>query len=96
MAYCIIAYLANTYDIPLSLDQTDIHLVPITKKYTSQSRGSKHIHVLGIEDKRHVTMAITSYVVEVLLPPQIIFTSTKSKQPKNNNVCNKWVGFDLW
>jgi hypothetical protein len=41
-----------TLPLVINNDQIDIHLVPITKKCTWESRGSKHIHVFGIEAKR--------------------------------------------
>jgi len=72
--------------------------VSIVGKCTWESRGSKHIHVFGIEDKQHVTMVVTSSIVGVLLPLQIIFISTTSKTlPPNNQIRVMCVtnGWDL-
>jgi hypothetical protein len=53
--YCVV-YITKVYDIPLSLvidsDQIGIHLVPTSWKRTWKNKGSKHIQVLGIKDKR--------------------------------------------
>jgi len=99
MAYHV-TYLTKTYDIPPSLvvnnDQIGIHLVPTIGKCTWENNGSKHVHVLGIEDKRQVIVIISSFVTWVLLPLQIIFTSTTPwTLPPNNNqrkmcVTNGW------
>jgi hypothetical protein len=94
MAYHV-AYLAKAYNNPLSLvlnsDQIDIHLVPTVGKCTWESRGSKHIHVLGIKDKRQVTMVVSSSIVGVLLSLQIIFTSTIVRTlPPNNQRRTMW------
>jgi len=55
MTYHVI-YITKAYNIPPSLvansDETDIHLVPTIREHTWENRGSKHIHVLGINDKR--------------------------------------------
>jgi hypothetical protein len=54
MAY-LVAYLSKAYDNLLSLvvnsDQINMHLVPTIGERTWESMGSKHIHVLSIEDK---------------------------------------------
>ncbi len=50
-----VAYLTKAYGIPpspiVNSDQIDIHLVPVARKHTWESRGSKHINVFGIKDK---------------------------------------------
>lgn len=78
MAYHI-AYLTKANDIPPSLvvnsDKIDIHLVPIVK-YAWESKGFKHIHVLGIKDKRQVSVLVSSFPIGVL---HTIFTSTTPK-----------------
>jgi hypothetical protein len=99
MVYHVI-YLAKAYNIPPSFvvnnDQISIHLVFTIGKHTWENKGSKHVHVLGIEDKRQVIMIISSFVARVLLPLQIIFTSTTPQTlPPNNNqkkmcVTNGW------
>jgi hypothetical protein len=55
MAY-IIAYLMKLYSIPpclvVNINQTRIHLVPTTIERAWESKGSKHVQVLRLEDKR--------------------------------------------
>jgi hypothetical protein len=64
MAYYV-AYLTKAYGISPSLvvnsDKIDIHLVPIARERTWESKSSKHVHVLGIEEKREVTMVVSSF-----------------------------------
>jgi hypothetical protein len=49
-------YLVKTYNIPTTLmvnsDQTRLHLVPTTRKWTWESMDAKHIKVLRIEHKK--------------------------------------------
>lgn len=102
MVYRVV-YLAKAYDIPLSLivnsDQTGIHLVPTVGECTWESKGSKHIHVLSIEDKWQMTMVVFSFVERILLPLQVIFTSNMAwTLPLNNQrkvMCVTNVGFNL-
>jgi hypothetical protein len=46
------------YSIPLCLvvnnDQTRIHLIPIARERKWESKGTKHIQVLKVEDKKQV------------------------------------------
>jgi hypothetical protein len=69
---CHVIYITKAYNIPPSLvvnsDETGILLVPTTKERTWESKGSKHIHVLGIEDKRQVTMVVSSSTTKQLSP----------------------------
>jgi hypothetical protein len=71
MTYHVI-YITKAYNIPPSLvvdsDETGIHLVPKARECTWESRGSKHIHVLGIKDKKQMTMVVSSSASSLLLP----------------------------
>jgi len=71
MTYHVI-YVVKAYNIPPSLvvnsDETSIHLVPTARECTWESKGSKHIHVLGIEDKRQVTMVVSSSTAGLFSP----------------------------
>jgi len=55
-----VAYLAKIYSIPPALvvnnDQTRVHFVSNDNKKTWEPKGTKHVQVLGLEDKRQVTM----------------------------------------
>jgi hypothetical protein len=70
MAYRVV-YLAALYKIPLELvvntNQTGMHLVPTDESQTWEKRGAKNIEVLGIEDKRQITI-ISSIASGELLP----------------------------
>jgi hypothetical protein len=96
MAYHV-AYLAKAYNIPPSLiiinDQTRIHLVPTVGECTWESRGSKHIHIFGIENKWQVIMVVSSFLAKIYLPitnhlHRHYRKDIATKQPKKSNVCS--------
>jgi hypothetical protein len=67
------------------------HLIPNGGEKTCESKGTKHVQVLSLEDKRQVTMVVSSNVARNLLPPQIVFTCfTPRTLPPNSN--GKWLG----
>lgn len=71
MGYTI-AYLVKIYDIFPTLmvnnGQTWIHLVPTIREWTWESNDTKHIKVLGMEDKKQITLVISSIVDGLHLP----------------------------
>ncbi len=79
MAYRI-TYLMKLYLIPpclvVNTDQTGIHLVPTTGKITQESKSLKHIQVLGVENKRQVTVVVSFASNGNLLLEQVVFTHT--------------------
>ncbi len=75
-----ITYLMRLYSTPLCLvvnnDQIGIRLVPIALKKTWENKATKHIQVLRVEDKRHVSMVVFFVTNGCLCPRQVTFTST--------------------
>ena len=71
------AYLIEVHNISQELvvntDQTGIHLVPTGGARTWETKGSKHVNVHGIEDKRQITVAVSSSATRHVLPFQVIF-----------------------
>lgn len=71
-----IAYFMQIYSVHPSLvvnmDQTGVHLAPADIR-TYAERGSKHVAVIGAEDKRQITACIASSLDGDLLPLQLIF-----------------------
>jgi hypothetical protein len=67
-----VAYLVKTYNVLASLvinmNQIGIHLVPIGGERTWENKGSKDIHVIKVEDKKQITIAISSAVDGSFLP----------------------------
>jgi hypothetical protein len=47
--------------------------------------GAKHIKVLGIKDKRQVTLIVSSFVDGLFLPLQIVFIGTTHRTLPPNN-----------
>jgi hypothetical protein len=60
---CRVAYLVKVYNIPMCLivniNQIGVHLVPTRGDWTWETRGAKHVEVLGIEDKRQITIVVS-------------------------------------
>jgi len=44
----------------INTDQIRIHFVPIGGEKTWEKEGSKYMHVLGVENKRQIIVAISS------------------------------------
>ncbi len=98
----MVAYLVKAYNIPTSLvintEQTRVHLVPTRGDRMWETKGTKHIQVLGIKDKRKIKAIVSSSTNGTLLPLQIVFqgTTNHSLPPMNEGktfFC--WVSFDL-
>jgi hypothetical protein len=67
-----------------NIDQTGMKLVPASE-WTMETRGSKQVPVLGLEDKREVTALFGISLANQLLPPQIIYAGkTKRCHPEVN------------
>jgi hypothetical protein len=83
------AYVVKAYSVSPSLmvntDQTKIHLIPTGGARTWVEKGSKHVLVHGQDDKRQITVSISSSANGDLLPFQVIFTGTTSRSlpPQN-------------
>jgi hypothetical protein len=77
------AYLIKAYSIPEELfvntDQTGIHLVPTGGSYTWEKKGSKYILIHGADDKRQITVSVSSSAAGNVLPFQIVFTGSTTK-----------------
>ena len=84
-----VAYLVKAHSLPPELvvntDQTGIHLVPTGGTRTWAHKGSKHVLVHGVEDKRQITVSVSSSAAGNLLPFQLVFTglTQRSLPPRN-------------
>ncbi len=83
-----VTYLVKTYNVPalivINMDQIRIHLVPTCGEKIWGKKGSKYIHVLGVEDKRQIIIVVSSITNGSSLPLQIIFIgSTTRCLPQN-------------
>jgi len=74
-----------------------MHLVPIIKECTWENKGTKHIKVLKIEDKKQMTLIISSSINGLLSPLQLVFINTTqikslpfNNQRKNNCIKSEW------
>ena len=62
----------------LNLDQTGTKLVP-TSEWTMAVEGSKQVSVVGLEDKREITVFLCCSLSGDLLPLQVIYTGKTSQ-----------------
>jgi hypothetical protein len=63
-----------------------VHLIPNGGEKTWELKGTKHVQVLGLEDKKQMTMVISSNATGNLFPTQTMFTcSTPRTLPLNSN-----------
>ena len=63
----------------MNTDQIGIYLVPKGGSRTWETKGTKHIKVHGTEDKRQVTITVSSATNEHCLPFQVIFQGNTTK-----------------
>ena len=62
----------------INFDQTGVHLVPNGGERTYETKGSTQVDIAGSDDKRQITVLVTSTAAGELLPLQIIFTGSTS------------------
>ncbi len=78
-----VVYLVKMYNIPPCLvvdtNQTRVHLVPTRGDQTWGKKGSKHVQVLGIEDKRKIAIVVSFSTNWSMLPLQVVFQGTTSR-----------------
>ena len=77
-----IACCVKEYNIPPSLilnwDQTGTKFVP-TSDWTLAAEGSRQVAVVGLEDKREMTVLLTCTMSGLLLPPQLLYAGKTSR-----------------
>jgi hypothetical protein len=62
---------------------------------TQEQKGTKHVQMLGLEDKRKIIMVVSFSVVGNLLPLQTVFTNItfiSTKQPRKGKLHQIWLG----
>ncbi len=97
-----ITYLVKLYLIPACLvvntDKTGIRPVPTIGERAWESKVSKDIQILGVEEKRQVTLVVYSTTNGNLLLGQVVFTSTTHRcLPPSNEGKQKCInsGWDF-
>ena len=98
----IVAYLVKAHSLPpqlvVNIDQIDIHFFPTGGTHTWAQKMSKHVLVHGVEDKRQITVSVSSSVTGNLLPFQLVFTllTQRSLSPRNiKRVACEEIGWHL-
>jgi hypothetical protein len=75
-----VVYVVKVYNIPMCLiintNRIGVHLLPSKGNQTWETRGVKHVQVLGIEDKKQITIVVSSSTKRSLLPLQVVFQGT--------------------
>ncbi len=77
-----IARIVKEHSIPdelvINFDQTGISIVPVSN-WTMAAKGTKQVELLGIEDKRQITILLGCTLSGDLIPPQLLYTGTTDK-----------------
>ncbi len=74
----------------VNTNQIGLHLVPTGGDGTWERKGAKHVQVLGIKDKRKITIVVSFSANGSMLPLQIVFQGTTSSAfPPMNERKNK-------
>jgi hypothetical protein len=63
----------NSLFIGNNSDKTKVHLVPTKGERTWEIKGKKHVKILGMDDKKQITIVVSSTTSGLLLPFQIVF-----------------------
>lgn len=61
---------------------------------TQEQKGTKHVQMLGLEDKRKIIMVVSFSVARNLLPLQFVFTNItfiSTKQPRKEKLHQIWL-----
>jgi hypothetical protein len=94
------AYLMKAHSIPptmfVNTDQTGIHLVSFGGARTWTKKGSKHVLVHGMDDKRQITCLVSSSAAGNLLPFQLIFTGTTDRCLPPRNIGRQECEDESW
>ena len=56
----------------LNFDQTNAKFVPVSE-WTLEKSGTKHVSIIGLEDKREMTVLLYCTLSGGLLPPQLVY-----------------------
>lgn len=76
-------------DLVINFDQTGVKIVPVSN-WTLASQGIKQVSVIGVEDKREITMLLGSTASGNLLPPQVIYQGLTDKCQADYNFPDEW------
>lgn len=78
-----VAYLVKAYSIPpklfFNINQTCIHLTPTGGARTWDVKCLKHILAFGANDKRQITVLVSSTTTDNLINFQVIFIGATTK-----------------
>jgi hypothetical protein len=84
------------HDIPAqliaSLDETGVRIMPVSN-WTLAAKGSKSVSVVGIDDKRKLTVLLACTPCGELLPPQILYQGTTERCHARHQFPKDW---DVW
>ncbi len=80
-------------DVPCELilnwDQTGIKLVP-SSNWTMELSGSKRVEMLGMSDKRQITVVLCGTLLGDYLPPQVIYQGKTNRCHPRYEFPNDW------
>ena len=76
----------------INLDQTAIHLVPVSSWTMSRER-EKSIPIAGLEDKQEITVVLATTLSGEYLPPQILYQGKTERCHRAIDFSPEW---DVW
>lgn len=79
-------------ELVVSVNKTGVKMVPVSE-WTLEHQGVKEVSIVGLEDKREITVFLASSLSGTMLPPQVLYEQTTDR-------CHPSVkfpeGWDVW
>jgi hypothetical protein len=95
-----VTFLVKLHNIPKSLmfnyNQTKVHPIPTRGSRTSEKKGVKHVHVVGMKDKKQVTTLVSFATSQLMFLFQIIFTNKMERCLPPHNHGKSLCYFERW
>ena len=79
-------------EMVVNWDQSGINIVPLSN-WTMEQEGASRIEIVGLNDKRQITMTFAASLSGDFLPPQILY---KSKTERCHPSFSFPDGYDIW
>lgn len=76
----------------INWDQTNLKLVPVSN-WTLADKGSKQVSIVGLDDKREITVLLAASMFGSMLPPQILYQGTTDRCHAQVQFPEEW---DIW
>ena len=68
--HTIVKFMEVPPNLVIKWDQTGIKYIPVLN-WTFKAKGSKHVEIRGVDDKRQITALLAGTLIGMFLPPSI-------------------------